>query len=111
MTESRNYIDRDKTARNLKLLRNDNLNLRRYVCRELKFDDAHCDGNCELCKFDMDESISQNELAEVFGVSPSVIANWETGRTDPSIEDFIFYAKICDIGLSDVIVFTEKIRF
>ena len=105
------YIDWTKTAQNLKLLRNDNINLRKYVCHALKYDDANCSGACETCKFDMDASISQNELAEVFGVSASVIANWETGRTVPSIEELIFYSEICEIGLSEVVVFTKEIQF
>ena len=107
----RNYVDWQKTAQNLKLLRNDNINLRKYSCHTLYYDKANCSGDCHSCKFDMDTSISQTELAEVFGVSPSVIANWETGRTTPSLEDLIFYSKICEIALSSVIVFKEKINF
>lgn len=107
----RRYIDWTKTAQNLKLLRNDNINLRKYVCHALKYDEANCSGQCETCKFDMDASISQNELAEVFGVSAGVIANWETGRTLPSIEDLLFYAEICEIGFSEVVVFTKEIKF
>ena len=110
----RNYIDWAKTAQNLKLLRNDNLNLRKFCCQALYYNKANCAGDCAACKFDMDASIglvSQNELADVFGVSPGVVANWETGRTTPDIEDLIFYSKICDLGLSDVIVFKEEIKF
>ena len=105
------YIDWPKTAQNLKLLRNDNLNLRQYVCHALKFDEANCSGECEKCKFDMDSSISQIELAQVFGVSAGVIANWETGRTTPSFEELIFYSEICGLGLTQVVVFKEKINF
>lgn len=107
----KNYIDWNKTAQNLKLLRNDNIDLRRYVCHALKYKEANCSGECDTCKFDMDASISQNELAEVFGVSPGVIANWETGRTSPTLEDLIFYAEISKLGLSQVIVFKKDIEF
>ena len=106
----RGYIDWLKTAQNLKLLRNDNLCLRQYVCRALKYDAANCSGDCESCRFDMDTSISQNELAQVFGVSAGVIANWETGRTVPSFEDLLFYCEICKLRLSEVVVFKKRIN-
>lgn len=102
------YVDWSKTALNLKLLRNDNLHLRRYVCRELKYNDANCTGECENCKFDMDKSISQSELAQVFGVSSFIIANWETGRTFPSLEDLLFYCEISCTPLSEVVVFKKQ---
>lgn len=98
------FIDWDKTAQNLKLLRGDNLQLRKFVCKALRFEEAECSGECESCKFDMDNSISQTELAEVFGVSAGVIANWETGRTYPDLNDLLFYAYICNIPLSKVVV-------
>lgn len=99
------YIDWDKTATNLKLLRNDNINLRRYVCAQLNLDKGNCGGNCETCKYDMDNSISQKELAAVFKVSDSMIINWENGKSRPALEYLIFYSEICKIGLYDVIVF------
>ena len=101
------YIDRDKTATNLKLLRNDNINLRRYVCAQLNIDKGNCGGNCETCKFDMDNSISQKELAAVFKISDSMIINWENGKSRPALEYLIFYSDICKIGLYDVIVFAQ----
>ena len=56
-------IDWEKTGYKLKLLRNDNLNLRRYVCWWLsknQFDDRHLcyDYKCEDCLFEMDQNIS-----------------------------------------------------
>ncbi len=99
------YIDWDKTATNLKLLRNDNINLRRYVCNALTADKATCGGNCEDCKFEMDDSISQKELAKVFNVSDNMVINWENGKSRPALEYLIFYSEICKINLYDVIVF------
>lgn len=99
------YIDWDRTATNLKLLRNDNINLRRYVCSSLNLDKGECDGRCETCKYDMDNSISQKELARVFNVSDSMIINWENGKSRPALEYLIFYSEICRISLYDVIVF------
>ena len=61
----RRYIDWENTAKNLKLLRRDNLNLRRYVCSALNYDKGECNGECATCKFDMDQSISQAELEVV----------------------------------------------
>ena len=104
----RKFVDWSRTSKNLKLLRNDNLDLRRYVCFELKTKRSECEGkNCDTCRFDMDHSISQAELAEVFSVSESMVANWETGRSEPSIDDLLFYAKICNLTLDDILVFQD----
>ena len=104
----RKFVNWEKTSKNLKMLRNDNLSLRRYVCFVLKTGRKDCDGlNCLNCKFDMDTSISQAELAKVFNVSESMVANWENNRSQPSIDDLLFYAQICDLDLKDIIVFDE----
>lgn len=103
----RRVIDWGKTAKNLQLLRNDNMNLRRYVCYALKYNDAKCNGKCETCKYDMDNSISQSELAKVFNVSSSMVANWENCKSKPSLEDLIFYSEICKVDLYDILVFAE----
>ena len=91
----RKYIDWKKTGIRLKNLRNHNLNLRRYVCKILKYDDGHCSGACESCEYELDSSISRTELATVFNVSESVIFNWENGKTPISIEDLLYYCQIC----------------
>lgn len=105
----RKVIDWEKTSKNLKLLRCDNLNLRRYVCRELNVRKKFgCDGaDCVKCKFDMDNSISQAELAQVFHVTESRIVNWENNKSKPAIEDLIFYSQICGIDLFEVIIFAD----
>lgn len=103
----RKYIDWANTAKNLKLLRRDNINLRRYVCSQLNYDKGECSGECETCKFDMDESISQLELAKVFNVSESMIVNWENNKSRPQLDDLLFYSQICRLDLYDVIVFCE----
>lgn len=106
----KSYIDWDKTAVNLKLLRQDNLELRRYVCRELNYGKADCHGDCPECKYDMDTSISQAELGKVFGVTAGVIANWETARTTPSLDDLMFYSEICKLKLFDVVILIDNRR-
>ncbi|MCM1237743.1 MAG: helix-turn-helix domain-containing protein [Ruminococcus flavefaciens] len=101
----RQYINWEKTAKNLKLLRCHNLNLRRYVCFALNYDKGECDGECETCSLDMDHSISQAELAKVFNVTDCAVANWENQKSRPSLEDLIFYSRLCGIELFDVLVF------
>ena len=103
----RKYIDWANTAKNLKLLRRDNINLRRYVCSQLNYDKGECSGECETCRFDMDESISQLELAKVFNVSESMIVNWENNNGRPQLDDLLFYSQICGLDLYDVVVFCE----
>lgn len=103
----RKYIDWANTAKNLKLLRRDNINLRRYVCSQLNYDKGECSGESETCRFDMDESISQLELAKVFNVSESMIVNWENNKSRPQLDDLLFYSQICGLDLYDVVVFCE----
>ncbi|MBP5177162.1 MAG: helix-turn-helix transcriptional regulator [Clostridia bacterium] len=101
----RQTIDWKKTGKNLQLLRNDNVNLRKVVCSTLNFDKGECSGDCDNCRYEMDSSISRPELAQVFNVSESVIFNWENGKTPVSVEDMLFYCRLADVGLEDIIVF------
>lgn len=103
--KQKKLIDWQKTGFNLKLIRNDNLNLRRYVCYYLRQQNGLCADNCDECKFKMDSSISRAELAEVFGVSESVVYNWETGKTPISIEDLLFFCDVAHLSLDDVLVY------
>ena len=100
----RDFIDWKKTGRNLQLLREDNIELRRCVCNAHKHDKGDCSGECHECRFEMDNHISRKELADVFGVSESVIFNWENGRTAVALEDVLFYAQISKKELSDIIL-------
>ena len=112
-TVKRKQIDREATGRRLQVLRLDNDYLRRYVCSFLNYEKGECDGNCDECdprdsRRGMDLNISQRELAEVFGVGTSVIANWENGRSLPPIEDLMMYGEICRIDwVADILVFEE----
>ncbi len=101
----RKKIDWAKTGRNLQLLRNDNINLRRAVCRELNLDKGECSGLCDNCRYEMDKSISRVELAKVFAVSESVIFNWESGKTPVSIEDILLYCNVCKVAPEEILVF------
>lgn len=87
------------------MLREDNIELRRQVCSALKHDDANCSGDCETCEFEMDNHISRKELADVFGVSESVIFNWESGRTAVGYEDLLFYAHLANVSINSFVIF------
>ena len=94
------------TGRNLQNLRLNNHNLRKYVCWFLNNQKSNCGGNCDNCTLDMDNHISQGELARVFYLdSESRIVNWEKGRARPTISDLLYYAEICRIPLEQVLVF------
>ena len=103
----RKYIDWKKTGKNLQLLRNDNINLRRNVCSALNSHKGDCSGDCDSCRFEMDNFISRPELAQVFNVSESVIFNWENGKTPVSIEDMLFYCRLAGVEMRDILVFTD----
>ena len=96
-------VDWVKTGINLQLMRNDNVNLRRYVCFNLRHLSGNCDRDCDTCVYEMDKSISRLELATVFNVSESVIYNWEKGKTPPSIEDLMLYCVMAKVKLEDVL--------
>ncbi|MGN0805934.1 MAG: helix-turn-helix domain-containing protein [Candidatus Coproplasma sp.] len=55
----------------------------------------------------MDNHISRKELADVFGVSESVIFNWESGRTVVDYENLLFYSQLSKTDLAEIIVFTS----
>lgn len=106
-TIQRKFIDWKKTGKNLQLLREDNGNLRRCVCGALKSDKLDCGANCNECRYEMDNHISRKELSEVFGVSESVIFNWENGRTAVDYENLLFYSQLAQTPLDEVIVFMD----
>lgn len=87
------------------MLREDNIKLRRQVCKALKHNDANCSGDCGICEFEMDNHISRKELADIFGVSPSVIFNWESGRTAVGYENLLFYAQLAETDVKDIVIF------
>lgn len=108
MKYTRRFIDWKKTGKTLQLLRNDNLNLRKYVCSARNKATCGAECECDGCYYEMDSNVSRSELAEVFGVSESVIFNWETGKTPVSLEDMIFYSDVSGVELDKLIVFNER---
>ncbi len=103
----RKFIDWKRTGKNLRLLRNDNIELRRKICRALKYENGNCGGDCQNCVYEMDNSISRAELAAVFNVTESVVFNWESGRTAVSLDDLLFYSQIADVDLIDIVEFCK----
>ena len=107
----RKFIDWEATGDKLFRLRSDNADLRRFVCSSLRRDSDKCNrgsGDCEHCtnKY-MDKNISRPELAKVFGVSDSVINNWESGRTPVGVEDLLFYCQMAKVTMDDILVFQK----
>ena len=107
MVIRRKFINWKKTGRELQLLREDNVELRRAVCGALKHDKGDCGGVCSSCRFEMDNHISRKELSEVFGVSESVIFNWENGRTAVDYENLLFYAQLAHVKVEDIVIFMD----
>lgn len=101
----RRRIDWSRTGIRLKALRDHNPTLQRYACFHNHRSEANCSGDCETCEFDIDRNVSRAELARVFSTTESVIANWESGRTSPELEDLLYYAALCGITLEDILVF------
>ena len=104
-TFTRKFIDWDKTGYNLEQLRLTNPALRKKSCRSRIFEAGECEGDCDRCRFEMDNSISRAELAQIFGVSEHVIYSWERGRTPVGVEDLLFYCDVAEVALSDILVF------
>ena len=101
----RRRIDWRRTGIRLKNLRDHHPALQRYACYINHLSDADCSGECETCEFDLDRNVSRAELSRVFATTESVIANWESGRTSPELEDLLYYAALCGIALEDILVF------
>ena len=102
---TRTRIDWKKTGIRLRNLRDHNPELQRYACWVNHAEDGRCLGDCQGCDLEMDRNVSRAELAAVFHTTESVIANWESGRTSPELEDLFFYAALCRLTLEDILVF------
>lgn len=101
----RRRIDWRRTGIRLKNLRDHHPTLQRYTCYINHAAEGNCSGECETCEFDLDRNVSRAELARVLATTESVIANWESGRTSPELEDLLYYTALCGIALEDILVF------
>ncbi len=59
----------------------------------------------------INKNMKQQEVADILGIKPNTLSNWEKGRTEPDIDTFV---KLCDIYeldcaslLADVYAFTR----
>ena len=52
---------------------------------------------------------SQTELAEVLGVTPGSVSQWETGRTYPSVKRLKKLSEVLDIPVEEIIELEEKV--
>ena len=106
----RKFIDWEATGNKLYRLRSDNANLRRFVCSAIRKGSDMCANysDCENCSDRyMDHNISRPEIAAVFGVSDSVINNWERGKTAVGVENLLFYCQMAEVTLDDILVFQK----
>lgn len=105
-------VDRRATGEKLQRLRKYDLNLHRYVCHELHSPTStYCSGtDCDQCEANdfEEEDINQPDLARVMNVATSQIANWENGKSIPSLENLIFYCRICNIEKIEDLIVLEK---
>ena len=110
-------IDWKKTGIALQYLRENNYNLKKYVCYYNKvnnFNDSEryfCYNipiyDCDNCDKEMDKKISRRELGRVFSVSEDIVENWENGETIIDIEELIMYSKISGTDIFDILVFED----
>ena len=48
--------------------------------------------------------IDQAELASELKVSPKTISHWETGYTEPSVEQLVSLSKVFNVSLDELIL-------
>ena len=108
-------VDWGATAAKLKELRHRNVHLRRKACycKRSKIDPKAKDGckvgfDCENCGIgDIEEAISQVELAALFYCDANTIANYENGRVCLSVDVLVKYSDICELPLEEILVIKE----
>ena len=42
----------------------------------------------------IENNMKQQDVADILGIKPNTLSNWEKGRTEPDIDTFV---KLCDI--------------
>ncbi|MGN0789252.1 MAG: helix-turn-helix domain-containing protein [Christensenellales bacterium] len=105
----RKYVDWTETGKKLEFNRNNNLQLKRYVCFCIKkIKQQNCPDICEECTYEMDKQISRNELGQVFGVTENVIQNWESGQTPVPFENLLLYQDICGLPIEQLVCFIQS---
>ena len=54
------------------------------------------------------ENLTQEQLAEIIGVSRQAIAKWEKGESMPDLENCVALAKAFDVTVDDLILYQEN---
>ena len=54
------------------------------------------------------ENLTQEQLAEIIGVSRQAIAKWEKGESTPDLENCVALAKAFDVTVDDLIQYKEN---
>ncbi len=55
-----------------------------------------------------DRDLQQKELAKKLNRTPACISSWETGKTEPSIEDLVKLADVLDVSLDYLLDRTDE---
>ena len=58
-------------------------------------------GNLKVLR--KEKNISQTELSKLLKVSLKTISHWETGYSEPSIDQIVFLAKFFNISADDLL--------
>lgn len=61
-----------------------------------------------LKKLRKQKKISQEKLGAILGYYPSAIANYESGRNIPSMENLIKLASVLEVSLDELVGFVSK---
>ena len=107
MAIKRRSIDWKKTGEKLKDIRLTNDALKSFVCHAHNKNTPQCDDDCFNCCFGMCYFISRRELGEAFGVSDSVVLNWEHGRSAMFYEDLELYARIIGFSIEALLCYKD----
>lgn len=47
--------------------------------------------------------IGQAKLADMIGISPKTVSHWETGYTEPSVDELIKLADVFDVSIDELV--------
>lgn len=107
-------IDAERTAKRLRYLRRNNINLKKYVCRYSRLykevvrrhNNDPCPNcyNCENCDKFYDY-ISPSSLARCFDMETRFITDVESGK-NVTIQKVLLYSYISQVPLSEILIFT-----
>ena len=50
-----------------------------------------------------DKNMKQQEVADILGIKPNTLSNWEKGRTEPDIDTFVKLCSIYEIDCAELL--------